>query len=100
MGYSDKNVQEISEKSVLNFHLSHVTSENFNYTTNEKTPKFIWKYLSSNNLLEDIKEIDLENSKKIMTLEKATHEKNYSEKELLQLYKRFDFSLSQLLRCE
>ena len=31
-----------------------------------------------------------------MTLEKATHEKNYSEKELLQLYKRFDFSLSQL----
>ena len=32
-----------------------------------------------------------------MTLEKATHEKNYSEKELLQLYKRFDFSLSQLL---
>ena len=100
MGYSDKNVQEISEKSVLNFHLSHVTSENFNYTTNEKTPKFIWKYLSSNNLLEDIKEIDLENAKKIMTLEKATHEKNYSEKELLQLYKRFDFSLSQLLDAE
>ena len=97
MGYSDKNVQEISEKSVLNFHLSHVTSKNFNYTTNEKTPKFIWKYLSSNNLLEDIKEIDLENAKKIMTLEKATHEKNYSEKELLQLYKRFDFSLPQLL---
>ena len=63
----------------------------------KKHPKFIWKYLSSNNLLEDIKEIDLENAKKIMTLEKATHEKNYSEKELLQLYKRFDFSLSQLL---
>ena len=80
MGYSDKNVEEISEKSVLDFHLSHVTSENFNYTANEKTPKFIWKYLSSNNLLEDIKEIDLENAKKIMTLEKATHEKNYSEK--------------------
>ena len=97
MGYSDKSIAEISEKSVLNFHLSHVTSENFNYTANEKTPKFIWKYLSSNNLLEDIKEIDLENAKKIMTLEKATHEKNYSEKELLQLYKRFDFSLSQLL---
>ncbi len=97
MGYSDKSIEEISEKSVLNFHLSHITSENFNYTANEKTPKFIWKYLSSNNLLENIKEIDLENAKKIMTLEKATHEKNYSEKELLKLYKRFDFSLSQLL---
>ncbi len=100
MGYSDKSIEEISEKSVLNFHLSHVTSKNFNYTANEKTPKFIWKYLSSNNLLENIKEIDLENSKKIMTLEKATHEKNYSEKELLQLYKRFDFSLSQLLDAD
>ena len=32
-------ISEISEKSVLNFHLSHVTSENFNYTTNEKTSK-------------------------------------------------------------
>ncbi len=97
MGYSDKSIEEISEKSVLDFHLSHVTSENFNYTANEKTPKFIWKYLSSNNLLENIKEIDLEDAKKIITLEKATHEKNYSEKELLQLYKRFEFSLSQLL---
>ena len=100
MGYSDKSISEISEISVLNFHLSHITSENFNYTANEKTSKFIWKYLSSNNLLENIKEIDLENSKKIMTLEKATHEKNYSEKELLQLYKRFDFSLSQLLDAD
>ena len=101
MGYSDKSISEISEISVLNFHLSHITSENFNYTANEKTSKFIWKYLSSNNLLENIKEIDLENSKKkIMTLEKATHEENYSEKELLQLYKRFDFSLSQLLDAD
>ncbi len=97
MGYSGKSIEEISEKNVLDFHLSHVTSGNFNYTANEKTPKFIWKYLSSNNLLENIKEIDLEDEKKIITLEKATHEKNYSEKELLQLYKRFDFSLSQLL---
>ena len=60
----------------MDFHLSHVTMKNFNYTANEKTPKFVWKYLSSNNLLENIKEIDLENTKKIMTLEKATHEKN------------------------
>ena len=100
MGYSDKSIAEISERSVLNFHLSHVTMKNFNYTTDDKTPKFVWKYLSSNNLLENIKEIDLEDTKKIMTLEKATHEKNYSEKELLQLYKRFDFSLSELLDAD
>ena len=100
MGYSDKSIAEISERSVLNFHLSHVTMKNFNYTTDDKTPKFVWKYLSSNNLLENIKEIDLEDTKKIITLEKATHEKNYSEKELLQLYKRFDFSLSELLDAD
>ena len=34
---------------------------------------------------------------KISTLEKATHDKNYSEEELFELYKRFQFNLNQLL---
>ena len=97
MGYNKKNNTEISKKNILNFHLSHITNKNFKYIPSDKTPKFIWKYLSSNNLLEKIHEVDLDNSEKIVTLEKATHEKNYTEKELLNLYRRFDFSLIQLL---
>ena len=97
MGYHNNNKYKISEKNILDFHLSYLTNKNFEYIPSDNTPKFIWKYLSSNNLLENIEEIDLEDSKKIIIIEKATHDKNYSEKELLDLYRRFDFSFDQLL---
>ena len=38
--------------------------------------------------------MDLE---KISTLEKATHNKNYPEKDLFEIYKRFQFDINQLL---
>ena len=59
-----------------------------------------WKYLTSNNLIIRSAEIDLENEENINLLEKATHNKNYEEKELLNLYKRFQFSIDQLLNIE
>ena len=96
MGYSSKNNIN-SEKNILDFHLSHKTDKNFSYTPDSKTKKFIWKYLSNNNLLEQVYDIDLEDEKKIQTIEKATHEKNYAEGDLLDLYKRFNFSLDNLL---
>ena len=100
MGYDEKNPVEISEKNILNFHLSHRTNLEFNYEPNEKTKKEIWKYLSSSNLLEDIALIDLENSEKIKIIESATHENNYSEEELFELYKRFQFNFNQLLNVK
>ena len=36
---------------------------------------------------------------KISTIEKATHNKNYSEKDLFQIYKRFQFNINQLLNA-
>ncbi len=99
MGYSDK-VKINSEENVLSFHLSHKTDNNFSYTPDSKTKKFIWKYLSKNNLLEQVYDIDIEDEKKIKTIEKATHEKNYAEEDLLNLYKRFDFSLDNLLNVK
>ena len=99
MGYSSKNKIN-SEKNILDFHLSHKTSKNFSYAPDSKTKKFIWKYLSNNNLLEQVYDIDLEDEKKIQTIEKATHEKNYAEEDLLNLYKRFDFSLDNLLNVK
>ena len=99
MGYSDK-VNIVSEKNILDFHLSHKTDKNFSYTPDTNTKKFVWKYLSNNNLLEKVYDIDLEDEKKIQTIEKATHEKNYTEADLLDLYKRFDFSLDSLLNVK
>ena len=37
--------------------------------------------------------------KKISLIEQATHEKNYSEKDLFSLYKRFQFNINQLLNA-
>ena len=97
LGYSSEIDQTISEKSILDFHLAHQTNPNFLFEPKETTDKLIWKYLSSFNLLTSFREIDISELDKISTLEKATHNKNYSEEELFELYKRFQFKLNQLL---
>ena len=97
MGYIEEIDQEISEKSILDFHLSHKTNPEFKFIPNESTSKNIWRYLSTSNLLEGIENIDLEDLNKIFIIEKATHERNYTEKELYDLYKKFQFNINQLL---
>ena len=100
MEYIEKADGIILEDNILNFHLSHRTNPEFIYQPNNTTPKFIWKYLSSSNLLEKIDSIDLEDSEKISLIEKATHEKNYEEKDLFELYMRFQFNINQLLNVK
>ena len=97
IGYTSDDEKQISEKNILDFHLSHRTNPQFQYKPSKNTPKIIWRYLSSSNLLENIDEIDLEDIEKLSLIEQATHEGNYSEKELLDLYKRFQFTINQLL---
>jgi len=97
MGYDDNIDQTISEKTILDFHLSHRTNPEFKFDPNESTSKSIWRYLSTSNLLFSIDNIDLEDQNKISIVEKATHERNYSERELYDLYKRFQFNINQLL---
>ena len=97
MGYTSDDEKQISEKNILDFHLSHRTNPQFQYKPSKNTPKIIWRYLSSSNLLENIDAIDLEDIEKLSLIEQATHEGNYSEKELLDLYKRFQFTINQLL---
>ena len=94
------NSPETSEKDLLNLHISFETNKKYKYLPNNKTPKLYWKYLSSNNLLESINNIDIEDEKQISLLEKATHQGNYKELDLLNLYKRFQFSVDQLLNIE
>ena len=97
MGYDTNINVEISEESLLDFHLSHRTNLDFTFEPNINTSQLIWKYLSSSNLLESIDIIDLEDTDKIFTIEKATHDKNYKESELFALYERFKFNINQLL---
>ena len=100
MGYTSEASEKISEKDILDFHLSHRTSSNFEYEPTKKTPKIIWKYLSSSNLLENIDNIDLGDLEKISLIENATHNGSYKEQELFELYKRFQFNIDQLLNVK
>ena len=100
MGYESKPEKTISEKTILDFHLSHRTNPDFKFTPKDSTSKQIWKYLSTSNLLDNIQEIEITDIKKIKNIEKATHEKNYTEKELFGLYKRFQFNINQLLNIK
>ena len=100
IGYDDNLDNKISEKTLLNFHLSHRTNLDFQFEPKINTSELIWKYLSSSNLLENVDFIDLEDQDKIFTIEKATQEKNYQESELFALYERFMFNINQLLTVE
>ena len=100
VGYENKIEKTISEKSILDFHLSHRTNPDFKFEPNSETNRNIWRYLKTSNLLENIEDIDLKDQTKISSIEKATHEKNYNEKDLFELYKRFQFNINQLLNVK
>ncbi len=100
IGYTDKIDVSISEKNILDFHLAHRTNSNFFFEPKANTKKIIWKYLASSNLLYKVDEIEISDFNKILLIEKAVNDNNYSEQELFQLYKRFQFNINQLLNAE
>ena len=100
LGYTSKIDETISEESILYFHLAHQTNPDFTFEPKKTTNKLIWKYLASHNLLNSFNEIDISEKEKISTLEKAAHDKNIPEKQLFELYKRFQFNINQLLNIK
>ena len=100
LGYNVDTDNSISEKTILDFHLAHMTIADFNFEPKESTDKIIWKYLLASNLLDSFKKIEISELEKISTLEKAAHNKDYPEKDLFEIYKRFQFNINQLLNVE
>ena len=99
-GYLDEASKDVSENSILDFHLAHRTNPDFAYEPNEDTTKLIWKYLSSSNLLYKIQDVEITDIEKISTIERATHDKNYSEEKLFEFYLRFQFNINQFLNTK
>ena len=97
IGYSENIEVDISEKSLLEFHLTYLANENFSFEPNKKTKKIIWQYLSSNNLLTKVNDVDLDDREKIRSFENATNNGSYKESDLLDLYTRFQFNIYQLV---
>ena len=100
LNFSSQIDKTISENSIFDFFLAHQTNPNFSFEPKETTKKIIWRYLSSANLLTAFKEIEITDLDKISLVEKAVNNKNYPEKDLFNLYRRFQFNINQLLNAE
>ena len=97
LGISDKTSQKILDNNLLNFYLSHITSENFDYKPTDKTNKYIWRYLSSANLIE-IK--DFEDEDVLLTYEQAAEEGSFEKEEIFNIYLRMYFNFNQLVNSK
>ncbi len=93
LGVIEKSDNKILDNNLLNFYLSHITSNKFEYLPNDKTDKHIWKYLSSANL---IKTDDLESEEIILTYEKAAANNSFEKQEIFKIYLKLNFNFNQL----
>ena len=94
---SEKTTQKINEKNLLNFYLSSVTINNFNYEPSKKTKKEIWKYLNASNL---IKLENLDDKKKLKNLELAANNGQVDNETIFNIYKQIPFNFNTLLNAK
>ena len=94
LGFKETTNQKIIDNNLLNFYLSHITSDDFDYKPNEKTDKYIWRYLSSANL---INTNDIEDENVISTYEKAAAKNSFDSQEIFNIYKQILFNVNQLI---
>ena len=94
LGLKEKDSGKVLDNNLLNFYLSSITVENFNYEPNDKTKKTIWDYLNASNL---IKVENTEDVQKIIDLEKAANENKFDKNQIFEIYKQFKFDLNTLI---
>ena len=98
LGISEKSKsKKILDDNLLNFYLSHITSDNFVYEPNDVTDKHIWRYLSSANLIQ----IDnFEDENIIITYEQAAAQNSFEKEEIFKIYLKLHFNFHQLINAE
>ncbi len=97
LGITDKTTQKILDNNLLNFYFSHITSDNFKYEPVDKTDKYIWRYLSSANL---IQVDDFKNEDVILTYEQAAVQNSFENDEIFKIYLKINFNFNQLANAE
>jgi len=96
LGVTNKTTQKILDNNILNFYFSHITSDNFKYEPKEETDKYIWRYLSSVNLIE-VK--NFENEDVILTYEQAAVQNSFDSDEIFKIYLKMNFNFNQLVNA-
>ena len=97
MGVTEETTQKILDDNLLNFYLSHITNSNFEYEPNDKTDQYIWRYLSSANLIQIN---DFENEDVILAYEQAAAENSFEKSEIYKIYLKMYFNFNQLLNVK
>jgi hypothetical protein len=97
LGVTDKTTSKILDDNLLNFYLSHITTQNFLFEPNDKTDKYIWRYLSSANLLQDN---SFENEELISTYEQAAATNSFDSEEVFKIYLKIYFNFNQLMNVD
>ena len=97
LGLTETTDQKVLDNNLLNFYLSHITSNNFEYKPNDKTDKYIWRYLSSANL---VKVNTFEDENVILIYEKAAATNSFENEEIFNIYKQILFTVDQLINVE
>ncbi len=96
LGMVEKPNNKISDKNLLNFYLSSITVEGFNYEPSKKTDKNIWKYLVASNLIVIDK---LEDPETIKKYEVAANEGTFEKEKIFEIYMSIPFNINQLINA-
>ena len=97
LGTTDRTEQKILDNNLFNFYLSHVTTDNIQYEPNDTTDKYVWRYLSSANLIQTD---SFENEDVILTFEKAAAKNTLDNDEIFKIYLKMDFNFNQLINAK
>jgi len=94
MGYNTEPTIEVSEKTILDFHLSHRTNPEFKFEPKNTTSRQIWKYLSTSNLLDNISDIELTDMRKLPVSKKQHMKGIIQKKNYLNFIRDFNLILT------
>ena len=97
LGITDNTSKKILDNNLLNFYLSHITNSDFAYEPNDKTDKYIWRYLSSANLIQ-VNNFEEENV--ILTYEQAAAQNSFDNDEIFKIYLKINFNFNQLANAQ
>ena len=97
LGVTDKTTNKISEKNLLNFYLSSITTKEFNFTPNKNTKKEIWRYLNASNL---IKLEDASDKERLKELEMVANREQIDKDTIFKMYQQVTFNLNELINAK
>tara|TARA_B110000438_G_C15814524_1_gene651326 strand:+ start:2101 stop:3840 length:1740 start_codon:yes stop_codon:yes gene_type:complete len=97
LGITESTEQKIFDNNLFNFYLSHITVDDIQYEPNDTTDKYIWRYLSSANL---IQVNNFEDENLVLNFEKAAAKDSFDNDEIFKIYLKMNFNFNQLVNAE